>query len=90
MHFEPEVMLVGDSGVGKTTIFQRFETGQFLPGHEISRNCLGVMEHTKEWTVANQPVSVSISFFCNYIYIDFFIRETVAPRIKLVNKAAGI
>ena len=69
MYSEPEVMLVGDSGVGKTTIFQRFETGQFLPGHEISRNRVGVMEHTKEWTVANQPVSVSI------LFLFFFIRE---------------
>lgn len=52
-----KVVLVGDVGVGKTSLFLRFKTGQFqhtTPSHNPRDG-----EHQKEWPVGGRKVSVS-------------------------------
>ena len=52
-----KVVLVGDVGVGKTSLFLRFKTGQFqqaTPSHNPRDG-----EYQKEWTVGAAKVSVS-------------------------------
>lgn len=52
-----KVVLVGDVGVGKTSIFLRFKTGKFqetTPSHNPREG-----EWRKEWSVAGSTVSVS-------------------------------
>lgn len=56
-----KVVLVGDVGVGKTSIFLRFKTGKFhdtTPSHNPRDG-----EYQKEWQVAGSSVSVSASMF---------------------------
>ena len=53
-----KVVLVGDVGVGKTSLFLRFKTGQFhqtTPSHNPRDG-----EHQKEWTLGTRKVSVSV------------------------------
>ena len=55
-----KVVLVGDVGVGKTSIFLRFKTGNFqdtTPSHNPRDG-----EYQKEWQVAGSNVSVSAIF----------------------------
>ena len=55
-----KVVLVGDVGVGKTSIFLRFKTGKFqdtTPSHNPRDG-----EYQKEWQVAGSNVSVSAIF----------------------------
>lgn len=55
-----KVVLVGDVGVGKTSIFLRFKTGKFretTPSHNPRDG-----EYQKEWQVAGSTVSVSGAF----------------------------
>ena len=57
-----KVVLVGDVGVGKTSLFLRFKTGQFqetTPSHNPRDG-----EHQKEWTVGGKKVSVSTVLQC--------------------------
>lgn len=54
-----KVVLVGDVGVGKTSIFLRFKTGKFqetTPSHNPREG-----EWRKEWSVAGSTVSVSVT-----------------------------
>ena len=60
-----KVVLVGDVGVGKTSIFRRFKTGQFqesTPSHNPRDG-----EAHKQWEVAGATVSVSAA----ETYLDF-------------------
>ena len=53
-----KVVLVGDVGVGKTSLFMWFKTGQFhqtTPSHNPRDG-----EHQKEWTLGTRKVSVSV------------------------------
>ena len=52
-----KVVLVGNPGVGKSTIFQYFKTGRFVPEDELSHR--DKAEHTKKWTVSGVERSVS-------------------------------
>ena len=58
----PVVMVVGEPGVGKATIFQRFMRGDDMHSFEDEavRDPPSYMEYTKEWTIAHKQVSVSI------------------------------
>ena len=52
-----KVVLVGDVGVGKTSMFLRFKTGEFqetTPSHNPRDG-----EHQKEWKAKGTDVSVS-------------------------------
>ena len=51
-----KVVLVGDVGVGKTTLFMRFRTGQFV---ENTTHNPREGEYHKSWTVQGGEVSVS-------------------------------
>ena len=48
-----KVVLLGDVGVGKTSIFNRFRTGEFESSEKK------IAEVQKKWTVNGKPVSVS-------------------------------
>ena len=68
MHKQDGVVLEGDPGVGKTTIFQRFETGAFLADdwglEKEEKRC------EKEWAIGNRQVSVSAPKFAfMYVYM---------------------
>lgn len=53
-----KVVLVGDVGVGKTTLFMRFKTDEFI--RSIAHNPKDG-EYHKEWNVNGSPVSVSVN-----------------------------
>ena len=55
---EDKVVLVGNPGVGKSTIFQFFRTGKFVHADQLSHH--DKAEHTKEWIVSGSKRSVSI------------------------------
>lgn len=54
-----KVVLVGNPGVGKTTIFQRFKTGKYLRKEELSHHDREGQEFYKVWTVGDREVTVS-------------------------------
>ena len=59
-----KVVLVGDVGVGKTTLFMRLKTGQFV--ENIAHNPrLG--EFNKKWNIGQNEVSVSCPVLKQYI-----------------------
>lgn len=51
-----KAVLVGDVGVGKTSLFMRFKTGRFpdSPSHNPRDG-----EHQKKWNINGKEVSVS-------------------------------
>ena len=51
-----KVVLVGDVGVGKTTLFMYFKTGKFL---ESTSHNPREGEYHKSWTVDQREVSVN-------------------------------
>lgn len=51
-----KVVLVGDVGVGKTTLFLRFKTGEFT---ENTSHNPREGEYHKKWTAGGREVSVS-------------------------------
>ena len=55
-----KAVLVGDVGVGKTSLFVRFKTGEF--SDNVSHNPREG-EYQKKWTVEGRDVSVS-GMFC--------------------------
>ena len=55
---DDKVVLVGNPGVGKSTIYHRFKTGQFVHTDELSYR-KDEKEHRRQWTVDGTPVSVS-------------------------------
>ena len=61
---EDKVVLVGNPGVGKSTIFQRFKTGKFVREEELTHHDKDGQECYKAWTVGEQQVSVSCSYSC--------------------------
>lgn len=50
-----KVVMLGNEGVGKTTMFLRFKTGRFVQTTAQTRYNA---EHFKEWTVKGKPVKV--------------------------------
>ena len=56
-----KVVLVGDVGVGKTSIFNRFTTGEFKEANG-SQNRMA--EYQKKWQLNGAEVSVSPSATC--------------------------
>lgn len=53
---DDKVVLVGNPGVGKSTIFQYFKTGQFVQEEKLNHH--DKAEFTKEWTVGGVKRSV--------------------------------
>lgn len=62
-----KVVLMGDEGVGKTSMFLRFKTGRFV---ETTTSTRYQAEHYKEWTVRGTPVKV-YNFFIFYSFFMF-------------------
>lgn len=58
-----KVVLVGDVGVGKTSLFMRFATGQFVEDTTAMHNPkeARLSEFHKEWTIDGEVVSVSFN-----------------------------
>lgn len=54
-----KVVLVGNPGVGKSTIFQRFKTGKFVRERELTHHDKEGQEYRKIWRLQDQEVSVS-------------------------------
>ena len=52
---EPRVLLVGDIGVGKSSIFNRFKTGQFIEDCSWERPTRPESEYTKCITIEGRP-----------------------------------
>lgn len=65
---EDKVVLVGSPGVGKSTIFQFFKTGKFVPADQLSHH--GKADHSKQWTVSETKVSVSLSRYTSQEPMD--------------------
>ena len=61
-----KVILIGDVGVGKTSLFTRFRTGQFEYSGEQK-----IAEFQKCWTINGAQVSVSIRN-CIFLAFPFF------------------
>ena len=55
-----KVVLIGNPGVGKSTIFQRFKTGKFVPPEKLNHHDKEGHECYKAWTVGDTPVSVRL------------------------------
>lgn len=55
---QDKVVLVGSPGVGKSTIFQFFKTGKFVPASQLNHH--GKADHSKQWTASETKVSVSL------------------------------
>ena len=49
-HPDDKVVLVGNPAVGKSTIFQFFKSGKFMPADQLSHR--DKAEHSKQWTVS--------------------------------------
>ena len=64
-----KVVLVGDVGVGKTTMFMRFKTGEFVEGtaHNPREG-----EYHKTWTAGGREISVSW-----YMVVSFSVSQRV-------------
>ena len=76
-----KVVLVGDVGVGKTSLFLRFKTGQFqetTPSHNPRDG-----EHQKEWTVGGKKVSVSTVLQCVVLFTYSWILYCVLMQMFL-------
>ena len=58
---QDKVVLVGNPGVGKSTIFQRFKTGRFVREEELMHHDKEGQEWQKVWKVGDEEVSVSLS-----------------------------
>ena len=54
-----KVVLVGNPGVGKSTIFQRFKTNRFVREQDLTHHDKEGQECFKTWTVDEQEVTVS-------------------------------
>ena len=77
---QDKVVLVGNPGVGKSTIFQRFKTGKFVREEELTHHDKEGQECYKTWTVGDQQVTVSRECQCSrdlYLHVrknSFFLR----------------
>ena len=81
-----KVVLVGDVGVGKTSIFLRFKTGEFqetTPSHNPRDG-----EYQKEWPVAGSSVSVSCSethtTVCNRPCVTYVAYARCCSAVKMM------
>ena len=54
-----KVVMIGNEGVGKTSLFLRFKTGRFVQTTVQTRYDA---EHFKEWSVKGNSVKVSFKF----------------------------
>jgi small GTP-binding protein len=57
---QDKVVLVGNPGVGKSTIFQRFKTGKFVPVEELTHHDKEGQECYKEWIVSGTKRSMTL------------------------------
>ena len=85
----PKVVLVGDEGVGKTTLFLRFKEDKFV---EVTQHTRYMAEHSKEWTVGGQPVKVYYSVLNashnnidSWFYYDLLDFTTLPPLMNSVS-----
>ena len=62
-----KVVVIGDCGVGKTCVVQRFKSGNYVERHG---NTIGVDFSMKSLFVDKKKVKVSINF--NYLFIIFY------------------
>ena len=67
-----KVVLVGDVGVGKTTLFLRFKTGEFCENHSHNPR---EGEYHKKWQVEGEEVSVS----AGHLYSVLCQRSAIPP-----------
>ena len=51
----PKVVLLGNEGVGKTTLFYRFKERKNV---EVDQRTRFTAEHKREWTIGSQAVKV--------------------------------
>ena len=61
-----KVVLVGNPGVGKSTIFQRFKTGRFVREQELTHHDKEGQEYQKVWDVGDEEVSVSLDLDASF------------------------
>lgn len=59
-----KIVLIGEAGVGKTCIVQRFKNGTFL---EKNSSTIGVDFSMKTLTLDNKRVKVCAVFYCFWI-----------------------
>lgn len=64
-----KIVLIGDCGVGKTCVVQRFKSGTFVERHG---NTIGVDFSMKTVMVDGKKVKVSAPFFPSNLYINIW------------------
>lgn len=62
-----KAVLVGDVGVGKTSLFVRFKTGEF--SEDVSHNPREG-EYQKKWPVKGKEISVSLLFQVQKLFMS--------------------
>ena len=69
----PKVVILGDVGVGKRSLFLRFRDNEFV--HDLDRMPRHNEECYKEWTVGQQLVKVGITVFGYMMLLWYSLRR---------------
>lgn len=68
---EQKVILCGEYGVGKTSIFRRFANNTFIASND-RKSTLGLDNIDKEYVVEDRRIRVICSYIRIYIYISIY------------------
>ena len=77
---EQKVILCGEYGVGKTSIFRRFANNTFIASSD-RKSTLGLDNIDKEYVVEDRRIRV----MCLYIYIYLYIFTILEIELNIIN-----
>ena len=72
-----KVILCGEFGVGKSSLFRRFATNTFVTATD-RQSTLGLDHYDKEYTVADRQIRVIIVFHIYSIFLVFSLLKLIA------------